>query len=238
MEGHYNHSNIKKYLGKDCKSITTHRPDFIIFYASWCGACKRTEPSVTDLAENAPKNGITVSAVDCSNGCDVPSGFKVDGYPTIYYKDPDSSKLVEYQGERSEIGYLKAIKGEKSEAAKKGSFNHSNIIKCEMGCNNFETCVKYQGRQLDISEVDFLIYYADWCPWCHKAEPSVKQLADKNKYIIVAADCSNGGIESCKKYPVKKFPTIYIRTLRGLERFKGESEDRTLKNYENILKNS
>ncbi|XP_076157581.1 protein disulfide isomerase family A, member 8 [Alosa pseudoharengus] len=57
----------------------------IEFYAPWCGHCKKLEPKYIELAEQlASDPNIVVAKMDATAN-DVPVGYDVPGYPTIYF---------------------------------------------------------------------------------------------------------------------------------------------------------
>jgi protein disulfide-isomerase-like protein len=78
-----------------------------LFYAPWCGHCKKVMPVWDRLDETHRANGlgeITVVKVNCDEQKDMAKKHSVGGFPTIKLLPqginvPDQS--VEYQGDRS-----------------------------------------------------------------------------------------------------------------------------------------
>ena len=60
----------------------------VMFYANWCGYCKRLKPIFTEVmnqvndTENSPNN-ITMKMVDCVANEDLCQAHAIEGYPTL-----------------------------------------------------------------------------------------------------------------------------------------------------------
>jgi len=79
-------------------SSTTSRGDwFILFYAHWCGHCKRVMPTIARLARhlNQEHSPVKVARLDCIEEPQVCVAFDVKGYPTLKMKMEDGD-VYEY----------------------------------------------------------------------------------------------------------------------------------------------
>lgn len=56
---------------------------FIMFYAPWCGHCKRLEPIWAQVAQSLYKSNVRVGRVDCTRFQNLAMEFGIQGYPTI-----------------------------------------------------------------------------------------------------------------------------------------------------------
>lgn len=56
---------------------------FVMFYAPWCGHCKKLEPVWAHVAQALFNTNIRVGRVDCTRFTAVAQAFKVNAYPTI-----------------------------------------------------------------------------------------------------------------------------------------------------------
>lgn len=92
----------------------------VMFYAPWCGHCKRLKPefekSAGDLIKNDPP--VTLAKVDCTEaGKEVCNRFEVRGYPTLkIFRNGELSS--DYNGPREAAGITKFMKAQVGPASK------------------------------------------------------------------------------------------------------------------------
>jgi len=92
----------------------------VMFYAPWCGHCKRLKPefekSAGDLLKNDPP--VTLAKVDCTEaGKDVCNRFEVRGYPTLkIFRNGELS--ADYNGPREAAGITKYMKAQVGPASR------------------------------------------------------------------------------------------------------------------------
>ncbi|KAJ9444777.1 Thioredoxin domain-containing protein [Diplonema papillatum] len=70
----------------------------VMFYAPWCGWCKKLQPDWELLASEL-KGSVNVAKVDATNSIVTVSRFEVAGYPTIYLFS--HGKYYKFQGDRT-----------------------------------------------------------------------------------------------------------------------------------------
>lgn len=72
----------------------------IIFYAPWCGACKRIRDTMVELAEQF-EGKFHFLAVNCENPFNYNLRWRIgfDYFPTIKYFYPPGGNLEDYTGE-------------------------------------------------------------------------------------------------------------------------------------------
>ena len=91
-------------------------PLFVMYFAEWCGHCKRTKPEFEKLM-NSYNGNVKVMLVDAeaAENKDLVKSQNVKGFPTIrYYPNGLSSKPIEYTGGRdlkSFMTYLNSLQG-------------------------------------------------------------------------------------------------------------------------------
>jgi len=89
---------------------------FAMYYADWCGHCKRTKPEFQKLMESY-KGNIKLMMVDCEapENKELVKQQGISGFPTIrYYPSGLSSSYQDYTGGRTYsdfVQYLGSIKG-------------------------------------------------------------------------------------------------------------------------------
>merc|ERR1719186_2281973 len=92
----------------------------VMFYAPWCGHCKRLKPefekSSGDLLANDPP--VSLVKVDCTEaGKDTCGRFEVRGYPTLkIFRNGELSS--DYNGPREAAGITKFMKSQVGPASK------------------------------------------------------------------------------------------------------------------------
>lgn len=88
------------------------KTSLVLFYADWCGHCKKLKPTWKEAAEKAKEKGLTMVQVNVGEGTEkdkeISEKYEIDGYPTIMlFKN---GKAVPYEGPRTEEGFMNAIK--------------------------------------------------------------------------------------------------------------------------------
>ncbi|XP_022169601.1 protein disulfide-isomerase A3 [Myzus persicae] len=110
-------------------SVAEYDTSLVMFYAPWCGHCKKLKPEFEKAAKTLLKEDppVTLAKVDCTEaGKEVCNKFGVSGYPTIkIFRNGEVSK--EYNGPRDAAGIVKYMKSQVGPSSK--DLSSEDIIK-------------------------------------------------------------------------------------------------------------
>lgn len=123
-------------------TLQSHDTTLVMFYAPWCGHCKRLKPEYAQAAGILSRDDppITLAKVDCTEGgkgtCEK---YSVSGYPTLkIFRNGEMSQ--EYNGPRESGGivkYMRAQVGPSSKDLKTVEEYEAFIIKDEVAVIGF-----------------------------------------------------------------------------------------------------
>jgi thiol-disulfide isomerase/thioredoxin len=87
-------------------------PTFTMFYADWCGHCKKAKPDFVEFMGDGTKTigdkTVKIEMVNADSGDPKVEAFQVKGYPTFCLQTTDG-KVTEYKGKREVAGYLEFL---------------------------------------------------------------------------------------------------------------------------------
>ncbi|XP_050683298.1 protein disulfide-isomerase A5 isoform X2 [Leptidea sinapis] len=198
----------------------------VMFYAPWCGHCKRSKPEYIKAAEAFADNLLVMfGAVDCTVETGLCSELHVKSYPTFkYYKYYDSAE--DYTGGRKTADFVQFIHTQisVSQEQQKGVKKHDqtgfgvNVIIGNDG--NYETV-------LGSNQPSFVMFHAMWCDHCNEVKPNFSRLAtklksDKINVNIVAVDAMENPKVS-DFAGIKSLPTFKLySSLKELRVYDGD----------------
>ncbi|XP_033640968.1 thioredoxin domain-containing protein 5-like [Asterias rubens] len=206
-----------------------HSAHFIMFYAPWCGHCKKLAPVWDELADRY--NGdesvpVTIAKVDCTAQTKVCHENDVKGYPTLKFFNP-GFEPAKHTGKRDYASLEKFIEEKVNvkkdvpppPAAKHGLY--------ELTMDTFKDHVA-KGNH-------FVKFYAPWCGHCKKLAPVWDELAEgfsHNEDITIAKmDCTDNR-KVCNEYGVGGFPTLkFFKDGAVVDTYKQARDHKSLKDY-------
>jgi protein disulfide-isomerase-like protein len=85
----------------------------VLFYADWCGHCKKIHPAWDEAASKVNDGGVKMAKVDCGNKDDsahnaIAKKYNINGYPTIHTLNNGQIE-GEYEGGRSAKDFMDHI---------------------------------------------------------------------------------------------------------------------------------
>ncbi|XP_037092879.1 protein disulfide-isomerase A5-like [Pollicipes pollicipes] len=197
-----------------------HPSVLVMFYAPWCGHCKRMKPQYQEAATALKQKagGGVLAAVDATEEKAIGGRFDIKGYPTVkYFRDGefafdvsvrDKDKILEFMADPQEPP--PPPPPEKAWAEEASDVHHLTE-------ESFKAFLKKKKHVL-------VMFYAPWCGHCKKAKPEFQAAAaeftDDPKVEFAAVDCTvETGI--CNANDVKGYPTLkyynYYKTAKAYE---------------------
>jgi len=221
-------------------------PHFVMFFAPWCGHCKRLAPTWEELAAKMNKDvemDVTIAKVDCTEATALCSAQDVTGYPTLkFFKNgAEKDDGVKYRGQR-DLAALEKFINEKlgnEVADEKPKEVVSEDAKVEAGL----TILTEGSFTKTVAEGDtFIKFYAPWCGHCQKLAPTWDELAKKfeseEKVKVAKLDCTQAQ-SVCQENEVRGYPTLaYFRNGRKIETYKGARNIADLTDFVNTNKDA
>lgn len=100
------------------KRVSSNDKQLVLFYAGWCGHCKRLEPTWDEVSKELNSNkkdsmlkinvGGNEPGTSSSDYQKISEKYNIQGFPTIIiFKN--GSPQSEYEGSRDKEGFLKAL---------------------------------------------------------------------------------------------------------------------------------
>jgi len=177
---------------------------FVMFYAPWCGHCKKLAPDWVILGESFAhsKERVVIARVDADEHKALGNKFDVHGYPTLKWFPKGSTKPEDYDGPRDLTDlatFVSAKSGEKSK------IKTPVTAVVDLNPSNFDRIV------LDTSKDVLVEFYAPWCGHCKHLAPEYEVVANafvNEPSIVVAKIDADKHSEIGSKYGVGAFPTL------------------------------
>lgn len=187
--------------------LQTHSSVLVMFYAPWCGHCKKMKPEFTDAAAALQTQNIDgyLAAVDATKEVKLGERFKVSGYPTVkYFKDGEF--LWDYNERKKEqiISFMKDPKEPPPPPPPEPNWEEVESDVVHLTTDTFKTFLRKKKHTL-------VMFYAPWCGHCKKAKPefqtAASQFKEDTKVAYCAIDCTKH-TPVCNANDVKGYPTL------------------------------
>ena len=99
---------------------------------------------------------------------------------------------------------------------------------------------KFEDYSPNGNEVNFVLFYAEWCPHCQRFEPVWDKLSEElnghemngQKVNIQKIDCAeNENSKKCSANNIEGYPTIKCFTNNGVKEYEGQRDLDSLKSF-------
>ncbi|EFO27311.1 hypothetical protein LOAG_01175 [Loa loa] len=197
--------NVLHLTAKNFKTeLKRKKHALIIFYAPWCGYCKRAKPKFFEASKILAADArVVLGAVDCTIEKSLCQEYKIEGFPTIIYLSYGKNR-IDYLGEHETASFISFIEsgGQISKPqsfAPKFDFGNAVTVLDE---NNFD--------RITSSGNVFVMFFSPWCRHCETVKPAFREAAEQShfgKFAVV--DCIAWS-DLCESQSVKGYPTFQI----------------------------
>ncbi|CAF1067959.1 unnamed protein product [Brachionus calyciflorus] len=210
---------------------TINQPEFgtlVMFYAPWCGHCKRMVNIWNQLSKKHNKqNKFLIARVDCTDQTELCSEHDVLAYPTFIFYKPDSRDGTSYHGERNLDSIEAFLLNQIQVPLPETSETSEDFPVYELDENNFESFVS--------KGFHFVKFFAPWCGHCKMMAPTWEELGKKylnSNVKISKVDCTKYGIV-CSSNNIKGYPTLlFFHNGKMVEAY---SNKRTIEDFSTFI---
>lgn len=214
-----------------------NKPHFVMFFAPWCGHCKRLAPTWEDLSvkyneKDEDEQDVLIGKVDCTIETALCSAQEVTGYPTLKFFKSGVDSGVKHRGQRDLHNLVKFINEQMGyeQPEEPEIVPEDPVVDTGLYVLNDKSYTKH------VSSGDhFIKFYAPWCGHCQKLAPAWAELAkayeEDKKVKIGKLDCTQAQTV-CQDNQVRGYPTLhYIRDGKIVETYKGGRDLESMKDF-------
>jgi len=220
---------VKHLTGRSFKRMRRQSEMLVMFYAPWCGHCKKLKPSFTTAAEEA-KDVLSLAAIDCTDHRPLCAEFEVTSYPTLKHFPIDQSApsdcrarsyphLISYIDEVTNGRLTAASEASGDDAAASGAApmaaRESESSPGSWTDGDTDEVVRLVGDAATAfgaeNERALLFFHAPWCKDCGKIKPGYAAAAAElaGKFVLAALDCDEESNKAyCTTRKVRGLPTL------------------------------
>ncbi|CAG5116417.1 unnamed protein product, partial [Candidula unifasciata] len=196
----------------------------VMFYAPWCGHCKKMKPGYTEAAQILKEQNVegVLAAVDATKEKRIAQEHAVKGFPTLkYFKNGEFAFEVNEREMEKILEFMKDPKEPPPPPAPEPKWEEVESEVVHLTDDSFKPFLKKKKHCL-------IMFYAPWCGHCKKAKPEFMAAAEKfksdPKVAFAAVDCTIQ-TGTCKSNDVTGYPTFkYFNYGKNAQKYMGGRE--------------
>ena len=195
------------------KAIQKYEHILVMFYAPWCGHCKKFKPELEKAAATLRKENLMVAKVDATVEKDLASKYQVRGYPTVkFFK---KGVPMDYNAGRTEKDVINWMRKKSGPPARKLS-TASEVEDLQKGN---DVCIVYFGKnEDDLKDFNKVAEKNDDLPFAIVEDAEVaKKFNAKERSVVLFKKFDEVKekelSEFIKKYSMKKVGTFDQKTV-------------------------
>ncbi|XP_048730361.2 thioredoxin domain-containing protein 5-like [Ostrea edulis] len=222
---------VISYTAEDFDDALDKAKHFVMFYAPWCGHCKRLSPTWNELAKlynPMIDQPLIIAKVDCTAQVSLCAKHEITGYPTLKYFPDGYSEVVRYKSGRDLQSLQSFIEEQLSNAPEHPAEKNiptSGLF--DLTDDSFPPHIETGSH--------FIKFYAPWCGHCKRLAPTWEELAlqylGQEDVSVAKVDCTVHRA-TCDSYGVRSYPTLlFFRNGEKVDEYQGGRSLEELQNY-------
>jgi len=230
---HLDEENFKSFLKKKKHVL-------VMFYAPWCGHCKKAKPEYNEAADEYKDNAkVEYAAVDCTLYRGVCSAHDIGGFPTFKYFSYFNKLQKPYDGGRTARDFIAFMRDPQSEGAgqpppppsptEEWKGVQGALFVKHLSTKEFEDYLRFKDTVL-------IMFYAPWCGHCKNMKPeyarAAQELTDAGVSHVLATVDATQEPQLANRFNVKGYPTIkFFRRGKEVETYNGGRKSKDFVSY-------
>lgn len=214
-------------------ALKDEKSALVMFYAPWCGHCKRLKPEYETAAELMKEKNVPgiLAAVDSTKETEISAKFGIKGYPTLkYFSNGEFQYDVNLRDGDKIIQFMEKPTTPPPPPPPEASWEDEPSHVVHLHDETFKSFLKKKKHVL-------VMFYAPWCGHCKSTKPEFVKTAehfkDDLKIELAAVDCTQHQA-LCSSQDVKGYPTIkYFNYFKDSQAYEG---GRTEKDFISFFK--
>ncbi|XP_061182893.1 thioredoxin domain-containing protein 5-like [Saccostrea echinata] len=225
---------VISYTSENFDDALDKAKHFVMFYAPWCGHCKRLSPTWNELAKlynPMIDQPLIIAKVDCTGETALCAKHEITGYPTLKFFPDRYSEVVRYKSARDLQSLQAFIEEQLSNAPEQTEEkNQPSSGLFDLTDDSFPKHVETGSH--------FIKFYAPWCGHCKRLAPTWEDLAmhylGQEDVSVAKVDCTVHRA-TCDSYGVRSYPTLYFfRNGEKVDEYQGGRSLEDLLDYMEI----